>query len=135
MTPLFGAWKSEADVRLVFPRQGNRAHAQLLAPLVWQDLDGATFTVPHGYVSDGASIPKLLWSVFGGPFDGAYIRAAILHDWQCSQRVQTSTQVHERFYRSMRADNVRWVIARSFYCAVLTWGPQWTFSGGPDGNK
>ena len=130
----FGTWLSEADVRLVFPRRGGQMRVRLLASLVWQDPDGDMFVVPRGYVSDGASVPKVLWSLSGGPFDEAYVRAAILHDWQCERRVQTSDQVHERFYRGMRADNVSWLVARSFYRVVLVRGPQWTLSGDTDGN-
>jgi hypothetical protein len=108
---------------------------RLLAPLLWEDPNGTRCEVPRDYVSDGASVPKILWSISGGPLDEAYVRAAILHDFQCDTRAQTSDQVHERFYRGMRADNVSWLVARSFYRVVLGWGPQWTLSGDTDGNQ
>ncbi len=38
------------------------------------------FMVPAGFVSDGASIPKILWPVIGGPW-GRYGKAAVLHDF------------------------------------------------------
>lgn len=35
--------------------------------------------VPAGFKTDGASIPRLLWPVFGHPFE-RYAAAAVLHD-------------------------------------------------------
>lgn len=37
--------------------------------------------IPAGFVSDGASVPRLLWRVFP-PF-GKYLEAAVVHDWFC----------------------------------------------------
>ena len=33
-----------------------------------------------GLWTDGASIPKILWSFIGSPLTGRYVRAAIVHD-------------------------------------------------------
>lgn len=51
-------------------------------PLVWgvEGPDGPTFvTVPAGFVTDFASIPRPVWPLFP-PF-GPWALAAILHDW------------------------------------------------------
>ena len=37
--------------------------------------------VPKGFISDGASVPRALWSIYP-PF-GRYLEAAIVHDWYC----------------------------------------------------
>ena len=37
--------------------------------------------VPKGFESDGCSMPRFFWRVFGHPFDMQYLREAILHDW------------------------------------------------------
>jgi hypothetical protein len=51
----------------------------LIAPLIWTGTKGDTFTVPIGFVTDFATIPRFLhWLV--SPY-GAYTRAAVLHDW------------------------------------------------------
>lgn len=42
---------------------------------------GPYITVPNGFISDGASIPKFLWSIVGSPWSGKYTQAAVLHDW------------------------------------------------------
>jgi len=45
------------------------------------DLDGQTFIVPRGFITDFASVPKFLWWLFGPT--GLWTWAAILHDWFC----------------------------------------------------
>lgn len=37
--------------------------------------------VPNGFVSDGASIPKLFYTIIGSPWSGKYSRGAIIHDY------------------------------------------------------
>jgi len=41
--------------------------------------------LPVGYVFDGASIPRCVWSVIGHPFDPSFVVAACVHDWYCDQ--------------------------------------------------
>ncbi len=36
--------------------------------------------VPAGFISDGASIPRIFWPIIGDPW-GRYGKAAVLHDW------------------------------------------------------
>ena len=52
-----------------------------------QDLCGVRveIDVPKGFESDGASIPKALWSIVGSPLDGGPLRAAIIHDHLCNE--------------------------------------------------
>jgi len=38
-------------------------------------------TVPKNYVTDGASIPRILWRLCGSPMDLPRVYAAIVHDW------------------------------------------------------
>ncbi|BAU94139.1 hypothetical protein MPPM_5534 (plasmid) [Methylorubrum populi] len=54
----------------------------LEGPLLWmpnQGQDFATVTVPKGFVTDLASVPSGLWSVY--PKTGRYAYAAIVHDY------------------------------------------------------
>lgn len=41
---------------------------------------GRTFTVPAGFVTDGASVPRPLWWLYP-PFGGEYDEAATVHDY------------------------------------------------------
>lgn len=77
------------------------------------ELCGVTLAVdvPKGFVCDGASIPRVFWSVVGHPLSGGPLRAAIIHDALC---VQASTRAERRF-----ADTVfYWVLEQ---CRVPYW--------------
>lgn len=53
---------------------------RLKYPLLYRALDGTDYTVPEEFECDGASIPRLFWSLVGHPL-GEYADAAFLHDW------------------------------------------------------
>lgn len=42
---------------------------------------GCFVDVPRGFLTDGASVPRILWSIL--PPWGDYGQAAVLHDWLC----------------------------------------------------
>lgn len=42
---------------------------------------GRVVAVPAGFVTDGASVPRLLWAIL--PAWGRYSRAAVVHDYLC----------------------------------------------------
>lgn len=42
---------------------------------------GKVITVPKGFITDGASVPRALWALF--PSWGTYSRAAVVHDMLC----------------------------------------------------
>lgn len=65
---------SELSIRAVGPTTW-----ELTEPLTWTGREGDTFTVPAGFVTDFATVPRFLhwlWLPYG-----AYTRAAVLHDW------------------------------------------------------
>jgi hypothetical protein len=50
--------------------------------------DNKYVTVPKGFQTDGASVPRMFWSIF--PPWGIYGQAAIVHDYLCVSRKLTS---------------------------------------------
>lgn len=42
--------------------------------------------VPYGFITDGASIPKLFWSSVGSPYCPRFITAAVVHDYMCREK-------------------------------------------------
>ena len=56
---------------------------RLLEPLTYQG-SRDTFTVPAGYVTNFASVPRLLWWFI--PRYGRYTKATVLHDCLCDGR-------------------------------------------------
>ncbi|WP_434672759.1 DUF1353 domain-containing protein [Pseudomonas sp. R1-15] len=80
---------------------------------------------PKNTVSDGASIPKIAWSVIGGPLDGQYRKAAIIHDVACVEKTRSWKETHLAFYTAMRAAGVDATTAKIMYAAVYHFGPRW----------
>ncbi len=62
----------------------------LTSPLIWTGTQGDTFTVPLGFQTDFASVPRILhWLIL--PY-GAYTRAAVLHDWLLTELARWSRE-------------------------------------------
>ncbi|RYD62768.1 MAG: DUF1353 domain-containing protein, partial [Verrucomicrobiaceae bacterium] len=61
---------------------------------------GRYITVPKGFVTDGASVPQFLWSLF--PAWGSYSRAAVIHDLLC--HLCHSPMPHSEAQTRMQAD-------------------------------
>jgi hypothetical protein len=78
-------------------------------------------------ILDGASIPRAFWSVIGSPWTGPYVRASVIHDYNCDFRTHAWKDVHRVFYNAMLTSQVDWVTAKVMYFAVYTFGPRWEF--------
>jgi hypothetical protein len=74
---------------------------------------------------DGASIPKFAWSIIGGPFEGKYRDASVIHDVACVARSAPWEYVHLVFYYAMLASGVDKTTAKIMYAAVYHFGPRW----------
>lgn len=65
-----------------FEKAGNKEGSMLVRltqPISFNSFFGEMI-VPSGFVSDGASIPRIFWSIFC-PFDGEFFEAALIHDF------------------------------------------------------
>jgi hypothetical protein len=84
----------------------------------------AGITVPCGFRTDFASVPRILWSVF--PPNGYYHRAALLHDWlyrmPSSRGDVTRAEADRLFYDQMRVDGVPWRTRYILWLAVRVAG-------------
>lgn len=99
------------DVRKV----GDRVW-KLLAPVIYRG-DYGRYVVPAGYVTDFASVPRLLWILF--PQSGRWDAAAVVHDWLITNGLLgevdiTSAHVDAEFRGALKAVNVgfirRWLM-------------------------
>ena len=68
-----------------------------------------------------------LWPFFGGPFEGKYRNASVLHDVAYDQRTRPWQQVDRMFYDAMRCSGVGVVEAKTFYFALYRHGHHWKF--------
>lgn len=104
---------------------GDDREMELLEDFAFIDPNGVRWDAPAGRVVDGASIPRLLWTVTGSPFVGDFRRASVLHDVACQDRRQPHESVHRMFYDAMKQDGVSEIQAQQFYFAVRVFGPKW----------
>ncbi len=91
----------------------------------FKDPNGLLWTTPVGAEVDGASIPQLFWSFIGGPFEGSYINASVIHDHYCRTKERTAHDTHRNFYYGMRASQVPEWRSKLMHWAVSTYGPSW----------
>ena len=97
----------------------------LLNELRYTDPKGVVWIAPAGSKVDGASIPRALWSFFGGPFEGKYRNASVLHDVAYDQKTRPWQQVDRMFYDAMRCSGVGAVEAKTLYFALYRHGRHW----------
>jgi hypothetical protein len=102
---------------------------RLLADFVYEDPSGERWVAPRGAIVDGASIPRVLWSLIGGPFEGKYRDASVVHDIACEERRRPWRDVHRMFYNASRLAGVEETRARVMYGAVFHFGPRWAERG------
>lgn len=88
--------------------------------------DGRRWPVPAGTVIDGASIPRVFWSIIGGPFEGSYRNASVVHDHYCNVRTRRFRDVHRMFYDAMLTSGVADTKAWVMFQAVDQFGPRWS---------
>lgn len=98
---------------------------KLLDSFGFVDSKGVEWDVPPGYISNGASIPPTLWPVVGGPLDGPYRDAAVIHDFFCDQKTRTDDDTHRMFYEAAVARGTSENIASTMYMGIIFGGPKW----------
>ena len=97
----------------------------LLSELRYTDPTGAVWVAPAGTVVDGASIPRSLWTLMGGPFEGKYRNASVLHDVAYEQQNRPHEVCDQMFYNAMRCSGVSAVNAGTMYYALRRFGHHW----------
>ena len=89
------------------------------------DSKGKTWLVPKGYVSTGASIPRVFWSLFGSPLSDHNAIPVILRDYQAGLRQSSSQEVNRMFYEALVQSGVTESTAKILFYAVVQSGPRW----------
>lgn len=103
-------------------------HMQLKRSYAYVAENGTGWPVPSEAIVDGASIPPPFWSVIGGPFEGLYRDASIVHDYYCDVKTRAWRDTHRMFYEAMRCSGVGAVKAKVMYYAVYRFGPKWALA-------
>src|SRR5262245_47415743 len=111
----FGSFVGEVTAKWLEP-EGQQM--QLTEGCAYPDRTGKRWNAPKGSIVDGASIPRIFWTVVGGPFEGQYRRASVVHDVACVVKSELWQDVHRMFYYAMRAGGVSELQAGVMYAAV-----------------
>ena len=101
----------------------------LVEPFAYVDPAAVRWDAPDGAVVNGASIPRPFWSGIGGPVEGRFRNASVVHDVACVERSRPWQQVHRMFYEACRCGRVNVVKAKTMYYAVYHFGPRWRLDG------
>jgi len=105
---------------------------RLLAQFGYKDKHAHAWWAQKGDVIDGASIPKAFWSRIGGPYEGRYRNASVVHDMACVRRDQPWKATHRMFYEACLRGGVGSTKAKILYAAVYHFGPRWKDNSGPE---
>jgi hypothetical protein len=87
--------------------------------------DGRLWSAPVGTRTDGASIPPIFWPFIGGPFEGKYRDASVIHDYECCVKTHAWRDAARMFFDGMMANGEDLWRAKLMYFAVYFFGPHW----------
>ncbi|MEY9605321.1 ribosome-binding protein aMBF1 (putative translation factor) [Bradyrhizobium japonicum] len=124
VSPSLGSSKFIGKSSFRFLEDGRGVQA--IEGFQFQDSKGVLWEVPRGQVTDGAAIPRSLWSVVGSPLSGEFIASSALLDRYTADRTRPREQVLQMYREALIASGVSEVKATLFYNAVSSFGPNWT---------
>jgi len=103
---------------------------QLTEPFRYLSTDHGEIQIPAGFITDGASVPRIFWNILS-PF-GDYFGAAIVHDYLYTpaNRHFTRRQADRIFLSAMEDAGVPFIRRRTIYRAVRLGGWR-SFRGNP----
>ncbi len=116
---------------------------KLLEDFIYLDPRDKAWLAKKEAVVDGASIPRIFWTLVGGPLEGKYRNASVVHDTACDEKKEKWEDVHFMFYEACRCGGMDEYEAKVLYWAVYHGGPRWDLVRearqeirvGPDGRK
>lgn len=93
---------------------------------------GVTLIVPAGFESDGASVPRFLWSSVSPQIDPRTLAGAIAHDYiyRTQPAGWTKAEADDMFYDIIREDGLSWWKAQKAYRGVRLFGGSAWDNGG-----
>jgi hypothetical protein len=119
--PAFGRYEGDVIAKWL----NDDVEMELVKDFHYVAPDGKRWTARTGSVINGASIPSMFWSVIGGPFEGRFRNASVLHDAACDVQSEKWEDVHRMFYDACRCSRVGIGKAQTMYWAVYHFGPRW----------
>ena len=93
---------------------------EIVEPLTWRVHDGREYSVPPGFITNFASIPRAFWSVLP-PWD-RHMKAAVFHDYLYRKAPLPRKKIDDIFYKQMKHLGVSWWRRNVIYRAVRLFG-------------
>jgi len=115
----------QAEFSLPVKPDDNFRDMKLLSAFSYVDPRGVAWDVPAGYVTNGASVPWGLWNIVGGPYDGPYRDAAVVHDYYTEYKLRTWEDTHRMYYEAALARGVSESRASIMYAGLLVGADRW----------
>ncbi|MVN78649.1 DUF1353 domain-containing protein [Hymenobacter sp. HMF4947] len=124
--PAAGEFSATPKIEFIDTPGAPNRNVRLLENFAFTEaIDGTVWEAPSGSIVDGASIPRVLWTLVGSPFTGDYVYASIVHDVACHVRARPWRDTHYMFYQACLAGGTRPGRAKLMYLAVRNFGPRW----------
>jgi hypothetical protein len=98
--------------------QGEDRNMCLLETFWYIDPQGRRWEAPKGAVTNGASIPRTLWSSIGSPYTGNYRRASIVHDIAIRNPCILRADADDMFYFACLAGGCMLMEGKLLYAGV-----------------
>lgn len=89
-------------------------------------IDLKSYWLPSGYQCDGASIPRIFWSIIGSPFDPEKVPAAFCHDAIYLTHAVSRPVADEVLFQLLLQGGCRLRTARTMWTAVRV-GAWWAW--------
>lgn len=121
-----GSFQGDVNTKWI----SNGRGMQLTESFAFTDALGRVWEVPKGTIVDGASIPRVLWTIVGAPFAGKYRKASVIHDYFCETMSRPWQDVHKAFFDAQLAEGNSEYHAKLLYGGVYAWGPRWEVVNG-----
>jgi hypothetical protein len=83
-----------------------------------EDYDIRGYTIPKGFVTDFATLPRFSLSLMGRPTRGQFQRASLLHDYLLKEKVIPREDADKLFHKILLEDGVNKRKAYVMYLAV-----------------
>jgi hypothetical protein len=120
----------QAEFVLPAKADDNFRDMKTLNAFSYKDPRGVVWEVPAGYITNGASVPWGLWNIVGGPYDGPYRDAAVIHDYYTEYKLRSWEDTHRMYYEASIARGVSENRASIMYAGLLVGADRWDVPAG-----
>jgi hypothetical protein len=118
MKPMVATITDNPKVELL--PKSTRGRFKTLEPISHTLINGGILIVPKGTVSNGASVPRLLWGIYS-PY-GTYTYPAVVHDYLYENNLYTREFADRQFLLDMGKTNTNKFTKWLFYYVVRIFG-------------